>query len=78
MCPEELVTLISTLSISIAKCRTSDEIAWLAATFVLLGDNLASIAVQKDCLESASQASQTNQTTQTGQITHTSQAYFNR
>lgn len=59
MCPEELVTLISTLSISIAKCRTSDEISWLSAVFVLLGDNLAAIAAQKACLASVDQTSQT-------------------
>lgn len=44
----ELVTLISTLSCVIAKGKTPDELALIAAIFTQLGDSLATIATCKD------------------------------
>lgn len=51
MCPEELVLLVSTLAISIAKDKTTDEIDILAAVLTQLGDTLATISTARQSQE---------------------------
>ena len=48
MCPEELVLLVSTLSISIAKDKTPEELLMLASILVQLGDTLVTIATARE------------------------------
>lgn len=59
MCPEELVLLVSTLAISIAKDKTNDELDLLSTIFSQLGDTLATISVARQCNED-SDNNQTN------------------
>lgn len=51
ICPEELVALIATMAVGIAKDLTIDQINILSASFILLGDNLALISVQRGNIE---------------------------
>lgn len=51
MCPEELVLFISTLAITIAKDKSTDEINLLSVIFSQLGDTLATIATSRDIHE---------------------------
>lgn len=51
ICPEELVALIATMAVAIAKDLTIDQINILSAAFILLGDNLDLIAVQRENIE---------------------------
>lgn len=49
MNPCIFVNFISTLACEIAKDKTEDEIAFLAAFFTQLGDTLATLGLFKDC-----------------------------
>jgi len=51
MSPTELVTLITALSVSISKDKSNEEINLLSVIFSQLGDTLATIATQRECLE---------------------------
>ena len=51
ICPEELVAIIATIAVGIAKDLTIDQISILSSAFVLLGDNLAVIAIQRENIE---------------------------
>ncbi len=51
MCPEELVLFISTLAITIAKDKNTDEVNLLSVIFSQLGDTLATIATSRECNE---------------------------
>ncbi len=44
----DLIVLITTIACAITKCCTEDEINLLAASFVQLGDTLATYLVQKE------------------------------
>jgi len=59
MSPTELVTLITALSITISKDKSDEEINLLSVIFTQLGDTLATIATQRECLESNSKDSST-------------------
>lgn len=54
MSPCELVSFVTAIACSIAKCCNEEEIEILSAVFVQLGDTLATINVQKGiCQESS-------------------------
>lgn len=44
----ELVTLVSTIACSIAKCYDTDELALIGAIFTQLGDTLAVISLREE------------------------------
>lgn len=48
----ELVTLVSSLSCCIAKGKTAEELTFLSALFILLGDNLDTIVAHDELCES--------------------------
>lgn len=47
MCPEQLTVAVTAMASAIARCRSDEEIALLAAVFTQLGDTLATIAAQR-------------------------------
>lgn len=51
MCPDELVLFISTLAITIAKDKSTDEIDLLSVIFSQLGDTLATISTSRQRCE---------------------------
>jgi len=53
-CPLGLTTAIGAAAAAISKNLTHDEIAFLAAVLVQLGDTLTTIAAQRTCKESDS------------------------
>jgi len=48
----ELVTLVSSLSCCIAKGRSVEEISFLSSLFILLGQNLDTIAASEELCKS--------------------------
>lgn len=53
--PCELVSFVTALACSIAKCCDEEEVEILAAVFVQLGDTLATINVQKGICQGGSE-----------------------
>jgi len=51
ICAEELIVLISTIAIALAKDLSTEQIDILSAVFVQLGDTLATISLQRGIIE---------------------------
>ena len=49
LCPDTIPSVVGALSTAIARGRSDNEIALLAAVFTQLGDSLALILAAKDC-----------------------------
>ena len=64
ICPEELVALIATMSIAISKDLSNEQLNILSAAFILLGDNLDMIAVQREVIENRCNSKQSNEQTE--------------
>ena len=62
MCPEELLLLITSIAIAIAREVPSENLPVYAAAFTMLGDALATFAAQCDFLENRCQNKETEST----------------
>ncbi len=50
-CPFELTTTVGAAATAIAKNLTDEEIAFLSAVFMMLGDSLSLILTQRACVQ---------------------------
>lgn len=60
ICPEELVALVSALSVAIAKDLSINQLDILSAVLVQLGDTLATIAIQRNLIEECNENNEIN------------------